>query len=292
MRTLSQKQVRPPPPYHVVPSAHPSSADSPSARDANTGAHVPHSTALTASTLPAHEPFCAHPGDHSSGAGALPGNQSEPHVARLPEESARPQYDSGPIDADAQVALKPTEEYSGNEVSRAQFGGLGAFVGERDEVGVARLPEERPPVDQGARTPENGREESGGRSTNGATKGAGATGVGALLVSCDEGGREQVRPVTDDSGAQPQLHHSQSRSQSPPQTKPQSQAQSSSQPRAEEPQQKEDKKGGAPPPTMDQLVAKEVEGGKEKHDQDASAVGGHKGKPNQVSRLLFASCAH
>ena len=106
----------------------------------------PHTTAVTSSTLPSHEPTGAHPGDHSMGAGALPGNQSEPHVARLPEESIHPQYDSGNVDTAAQVSMKPSEELHGNEAATGDVrhvGGVGALVGDQSEVSVAKLPEER-----------------------------------------------------------------------------------------------------------------------------------------------------
>ncbi|RDX52680.1 hypothetical protein OH76DRAFT_1480304 [Lentinus brumalis] len=105
-----------------------------------------HNTAVTASTLPAHEPFGAQPGDHSLGVGSLPGTQSETNVALLPEESAHPQYDSGAIDTRAQVNLKPSEESKGNEASfgaARHVAGVGALVGDRSEEGVARLPDEQ-----------------------------------------------------------------------------------------------------------------------------------------------------
>ncbi|KAH9852817.1 hypothetical protein C2E23DRAFT_134331 [Lenzites betulinus] len=46
------------------------------------------------------EQFCTQPGDHPSGADALPGRQEEPHVVHIPEESAHPlaQHESGPKD--------------------------------------------------------------------------------------------------------------------------------------------------------------------------------------------------
>ena len=96
--------------------------------------------------MPAHEPFGAQAGDHSLGAGALPGNQSEANVALLPEESAHPQFDSGLIATSGQVGLKPSEEASGNEAAVGQacnVAGVGALVGDRSESGVARLPDER-----------------------------------------------------------------------------------------------------------------------------------------------------
>ncbi|OSC98339.1 hypothetical protein PYCCODRAFT_1454456 [Trametes coccinea BRFM310] len=105
-----------------------------------------HSTSVTASTVPSRELFGAQAGDHSSGAGALPGFQDEPHVARLPEESAHPQYDSGAMDTTAQVALKPSEETAGNEVAVGEMrhvDGVGALVGGRDESSVALAPDER-----------------------------------------------------------------------------------------------------------------------------------------------------
>ena len=94
--------------------------------------HTP-STAITASTLPTHEPFGARPGDRSLGAGALPGTQSEPHVARLPEESLHSQYDSGNVDTAAQVCMKLSEELHGNEATTGDMrrvGGVGALVGD------------------------------------------------------------------------------------------------------------------------------------------------------------------
>ncbi|KAI0654563.1 hypothetical protein C8Q70DRAFT_516960 [Cubamyces menziesii] len=105
-----------------------------------------HSTAVTSSTVPSRELFGAQPGDHSSGAGALPGFQDEPHVARLPEESAHPQYDSGPMDTAGQLSLLPSEETTGNEsaVGDARHaGGVGALIGGRDESSVAPSPDER-----------------------------------------------------------------------------------------------------------------------------------------------------
>ncbi|KAI0640843.1 hypothetical protein C8Q79DRAFT_920695 [Trametes meyenii] len=103
-------------------------------------------TAVTASTIPTREHFGAQPGDHSSGVGALPGDQDEPHVARLPEESARPQFDSGPMDTAAQIGLKPSEETFGNEAAvgdARHVGGIGALIGGRSESGVGVLPDER-----------------------------------------------------------------------------------------------------------------------------------------------------
>ncbi|KAI0653243.1 hypothetical protein C8Q70DRAFT_1059482 [Cubamyces menziesii] len=105
-----------------------------------------HSTAVTSSAVPSRELFGAQPGDHSSGAGALPGFQDEPHVARLPEESAHPQYDSGPMDTAGQLSLLPSEETTGNEsaVGDARHaGGVGALIGGRDESSVALSPDER-----------------------------------------------------------------------------------------------------------------------------------------------------
>lgn len=105
-----------------------------------------HSTAVTSSTLPAHEPFGAKLGDHSLGVGALPGNQSEASVALLPDESAHPQYDSGAVSTRAQVALKPSEERTGNEAAfgaMRHVGGVGALVGDHNEKGVGQLPDER-----------------------------------------------------------------------------------------------------------------------------------------------------
>ena len=134
-----------------------------------------HSTAVTASTLPAHEPFGARPGDHSSGVGALPGNQSEADVALLPEESAHPQFDSGAIATSGQVGLKPSEEASGNEAAFGQarnMAGVGALVGDRSESGVARLPDERS-KDASDFAP-----------------------VGAVTGSRDEQGKQSVEPST------------------------------------------------------------------------------------------------
>ena len=101
---------------------------------------------MTSSTVPSRELFGAQPGDHSSGAGALPGFQDEPHVARLPEESAHPQYDSGPMDTAGQLSLMPSEEMSGNESAvgdARHVGGVGALIGGRDESSVALAPDER-----------------------------------------------------------------------------------------------------------------------------------------------------
>ncbi|KAI0328799.1 hypothetical protein GY45DRAFT_1325785 [Cubamyces sp. BRFM 1775] len=105
-----------------------------------------HSTAVTSSTVPSRELLGAQPGDHSSGAGALPGFQDEPHVARLPEESAHPQYDSGSMDTAGQISLKPSEETTGNESAigdARHVGGVGALIGGRDESSVALAPDER-----------------------------------------------------------------------------------------------------------------------------------------------------
>ncbi|KAH9852821.1 hypothetical protein C2E23DRAFT_903306 [Lenzites betulinus] len=139
-----------------------------------------HSTAVTAPTVPTREHFGAQPGDHSSGAGALPGLLEEPHFARLPEESAHSQYDWGPMDTCTQIALKPTEETFGNESSVALtpderaghtasgvsgttgralpsqeplgneavgstkcVGGVDALVGNFNKSGAAALPDER-----------------------------------------------------------------------------------------------------------------------------------------------------
>lgn len=101
---------------------------------------------MTSSTVPSRELFGAQPGDHSSGAGALPGFQDEPHVARLPEESAHPQYDSGPMDTAGQLSLMPSEEMSGNESAvgdARHVDGVGALIGGRDESSVALAPDER-----------------------------------------------------------------------------------------------------------------------------------------------------
>ncbi|KAI1783467.1 hypothetical protein LXA43DRAFT_1067619 [Ganoderma leucocontextum] len=116
------------------------------AKEPGPGTQQQHTTAVTSSTLPSHEPLGARPGNHSMGAGALPGNQSEPHVARLPEESIHPQYDSGNVDTAAQVSMKPSEELHGNEAATGavrHVGGVGALVGDQSEVSVAKLPEER-----------------------------------------------------------------------------------------------------------------------------------------------------
>lgn len=150
-----------------------------------------HSTAVTASTIPSRELNGAQPGDHSSGAGALPGFQDEPHVARLPEESANPQYDSGPIDNAAQAALKPSQERFGNESATGDMrrvGGVGALVGGRDESGVALAPDER--AGTAASTTGASRvlpsQEPLGNDAAGATKKVG--GVGALPGNFNESG--------------------------------------------------------------------------------------------------------
>ncbi|KAH9858468.1 hypothetical protein C2E23DRAFT_855326 [Lenzites betulinus] len=104
------------------------------------------SRGLPAPPTPTREHFGAQPGDHSSGAGALPGILEEPHVTRLPKESAHLHYDSGPIDTEVQVALKLTEQTLGNESATGDarhVGGVGALVGRHDEGGVAVLPDER-----------------------------------------------------------------------------------------------------------------------------------------------------
>ncbi|CDO77115.1 hypothetical protein BN946_scf184592.g11 [Trametes cinnabarina] len=152
-----------------------------------------HSTAVTASTVPSRELFGAQPGDHSSGAGALPGFVDEPHVARLPEESAHPQYNSGEVDAAAQVSLKPSEETTGNEVAVGEMrhvGGAGALVGGRDESSVALLPDERAGktassvIGGASRTVPS--QEPQGNEAPGAHKHVG--GVGALVGSREEQG--------------------------------------------------------------------------------------------------------
>ncbi|KAI9060355.1 hypothetical protein FKP32DRAFT_1595434 [Trametes sanguinea] len=152
-----------------------------------------HSTSVTASTVPSRELFGAQPGDHSSGAGALPGFQDEPHVARLPEESAHPQYDSGPMDTAAQVGLKPSEETSGNEAAVGDMrhvGGVGALVGGRDESSVALAPDERAGqtaagvIGGASRTMPS--QEPQGNEAPGAPKHVG--GVGALVGSREEQG--------------------------------------------------------------------------------------------------------
>ncbi|KAH9852827.1 hypothetical protein C2E23DRAFT_917823 [Lenzites betulinus] len=152
-----------------------------------------HSTAVTASTLPTREHFGAQPGDHSSGAGALPGLLEEPHVARLPEESAHPQYDSGPMDTAAQVALKPTEEAFGNEKATGdarRVGGVGALVGGRDESSVALAPDERAGQTASGVLGTNARtlpsQEPLGNEAVGATKRV--DGVGALVGNFNESG--------------------------------------------------------------------------------------------------------
>ncbi|KAI0820556.1 hypothetical protein BC628DRAFT_1330201 [Trametes gibbosa] len=150
-----------------------------------------HSTAVTASTVPSREHFGAQPGDHSSGAGALPGLQEEPHVARLPEESAHPQYDSGPtIDTSAQVALKPTEEAFGNEAAvgdARRVGGVGALVGARDESSVALVPDERAAqTTTGVQRGTMPSQEPFGNEAAGASKHVG--GVGALVGNFNEPG--------------------------------------------------------------------------------------------------------
>ncbi len=150
-----------------------------------------HSTAVTASTIPSRELNGAQPGDHSSGAGALPGFQDESHVARLPEESAHPQYDSGPMDNAAQAALKPSQERFGNESATGDMrrvGGVGALVGGRDESGVALAPDERAGV--AASTTGASRvlpsQEPLGNEAAGAPKKVG--GVGALPGNFNESG--------------------------------------------------------------------------------------------------------
>ncbi|EJF58868.1 hypothetical protein DICSQDRAFT_182250 [Dichomitus squalens LYAD-421 SS1] len=154
-------------------------------------------TAVTASTLPSREFMGAQPGDRSSGAGALPGYQNESHVARLPEESIHPQYDSGNVDTAAQVAMLPSDEKYGNE---AAFGdmrhvaGVGALIGDRSEQGVARLPDER----QGTGT--TGQTGTRGDPGAGLTGPTGATGVGALVVTRDDQGRQGVN-VMDSRGS-------------------------------------------------------------------------------------------
>ncbi|KAI0665531.1 hypothetical protein C8Q78DRAFT_1064332 [Trametes maxima] len=150
-------------------------------------------TAVTASTVPTRGLFGAQPGDHSSGAGALPGDQDEPHVARLPEESVRPQFDSGPMDTAAQVALKPSEETFGNDAAVGEarhVGGVGALIGDRDESSVAVAPDERAgPTAAGAigsvsRSVPT--QEVGGNEAPGAPKHVG--GVGALVGGRSESG--------------------------------------------------------------------------------------------------------
>ncbi|KAI0364169.1 hypothetical protein BV20DRAFT_974757 [Pilatotrama ljubarskyi] len=152
-----------------------------------------HSTAVTASTVPSRELFGAQPGDHSSGAGALPGFQDEPHVARLPEESAHPQYDSGPMDTAGQLSLKPSEELTGNESAvgdARHVGGVGALVGGRDESSVALAPDERAGanasgvIGSASRTVPS--QEPQGNEAAGAPKHVG--GVGALVGGRDEQG--------------------------------------------------------------------------------------------------------
>ncbi|RPD72688.1 hypothetical protein L226DRAFT_511379 [Lentinus tigrinus ALCF2SS1-7] len=203
------------------------------AKHAVPGAHS-HSTAITASTLPAHEPFGAQPGDHSSGVGALPGNQSEASVALLPEESAHPQYDSGPIGTSGQVALKPSEEATGNESSLGQarnVAGVGALVGGRNEEGVARLPEERSTTGSGiSSTVKPTQEEKGNEAATGQDRHVGGVGalvgdkneegvarlpdersqgssgftpVGAVVGSRDEQGKQTVTPSTTDKPSAP-----------------------------------------------------------------------------------------
>ncbi|KAI0776516.1 hypothetical protein BD413DRAFT_520259 [Trametes elegans] len=148
-------------------------------------------TAVTASTVPSREPFGARPGDHSSGVGALPGDQDEPHVARLPEESANPQYDSGAVDTAAQVSLKPSQEATGNEAATGEarhIGGVGALVGSRDESSVALAPDERAGqtatgvIGGASRTVPT--QEQQGNDAAGAPKHVG--GVGALVGARDE----------------------------------------------------------------------------------------------------------
>ncbi|KAI0351142.1 hypothetical protein OH77DRAFT_1430175 [Trametes cingulata] len=152
-----------------------------------------HSTAVTASTVPSRELFGAQPGDHSSGAGALPGFQDEPHVARLPEESAHPQYDSGPMDTAGQISLKPSEELTGNESAvgdARHVGGVGALVGGRDESSVALAPDERAGANAagviGGASRTVPSQEPQGNEAPGAPKHVG--GVGALVGGRDEQG--------------------------------------------------------------------------------------------------------
>ncbi|KAI0742231.1 hypothetical protein C8Q80DRAFT_1122586 [Daedaleopsis nitida] len=141
-----------------------------------------HSTAVAPSTLPAHEPFGARPGEFSSGAGALPGHQSEANVALLPEESAHPQFDSGAVATHAQAGLKPSEEPHGNEASTGAMrhvAGVGALVGDRSEEGVARLPDERSSTDVS---------KVGSAKSN--------AGVGAVVGGRDDTGKQSVKGVS------------------------------------------------------------------------------------------------
>ena len=67
------------------------------------------------------------------GMGALPGNESQLHIVRLPEESLHSQYHSGNVDTAAQVCMKLSEELHGNEATTGDMrrvGGVGALVGD------------------------------------------------------------------------------------------------------------------------------------------------------------------
>ncbi|KAI0692127.1 hypothetical protein C8T65DRAFT_699597 [Cerioporus squamosus] len=194
-------------------------------KETGTGSH---STAVTASTLPSHEPFGARPGDHSLGVGALPGTQSESNVALLPEESAHPQFDSGAVDSRGQVGLKPSEEIKGNEATSGaarHVAGVGALVGDRSEEGVARLPDERSTPAAGVSSnvikptqEAKGNEAASGQDRHVAGVGAlvgdrneqgvarlpdersqGTSGfapVGAVVGSRDDQGKQAVKPTT------------------------------------------------------------------------------------------------
>ena len=178
------------------------------------------STAVTASTLPAHEPFGAQPGDHSLGVGALPGNQSESGVARLPNERAETVC---VVDEDAEKQQKI------DEVVR-QDGGIGG-----------------PAFEPSSKSPD-------------ASAAAGVA-SGGIIGGRDDEGRQQVHAVTAQDKQEKQA-------QSAPESRP-----------------RDEKEPSERPTTQGEEVMKDME-------HPAGGSGGHKGKPNQVSRLLFAFCAH
>ncbi|OCF61105.1 hypothetical protein L486_00749 [Kwoniella mangroviensis CBS 10435] len=80
-------------------------------------------------SLPSEEPAGARRGEHTSGAGALPGSSNERGVAVLPDEKKAP-------------LTLPSQENQG-VLPGETSGGIGALPGQIGESGVAVLPDER-----------------------------------------------------------------------------------------------------------------------------------------------------
>ncbi|KAH9942861.1 hypothetical protein B0H21DRAFT_749773 [Amylocystis lapponica] len=109
-------------------------------------------------SMPTQELHGAHSSEHQDGAGALPGRANERGVAMLPDETHGGVGATGatssavgthPRTYESSPDAMPSREKEGNESLGQAVGGVGALPGRGNEVGVARLPDEREPEDQG-----------------------------------------------------------------------------------------------------------------------------------------------